>query len=160
MLKNMLKLSTTLLLVLLISCNVGRPEIVEVTDFKLVGYNPFNNKLTVQFSPVINNPNSIPFWINHVETEVYFDGKHFGTATSDKDIAIKANGESKFNMSQELQVKKFLSQAKTLMGMDSCMVEMRSKYTFKAKDFEVTIPYSEKNYIYPKRDIQSLLFGG
>ncbi|MEL6820295.1 MAG: LEA type 2 family protein [Calditrichota bacterium] len=155
-----LKLTATFLLLLFLSCNVGRPEIVEVTDFKLVGYNPFNNKLTVQFSPVINNPNGIPFWINHVETEIYFDDKHFGTASSDKDIAIKANGESKFNMSQEMEIEKFIQQAKTLMGMDSCMVEMRSKYTFKAKDFEVTIPYSEKSYIYPKRDIRSLLFGG
>lgn len=157
----MMKPNSFLYILVLLSlwgCSLDQPEVIGVKKFKLKGFDPFQQKLTIEYSPIVRNPNSIPFWVDQVHTEIYLDNEFLGTADSDKRIDIKANSDSDFPIRQGVKVESFINQVKGLLNKDSVEIKIDGKYTFKAAKRKVVVPYVYKTYVYPKKELQNLIF--
>lgn len=151
--------SLLLLLGLCISCQFSAPKLVKVKDFKLKGYNPLSKTLSISYKPTVHNNNDYPLWVDKVETEILFDGFSLGTTSSDKRIKLEANQDSEFLLDQKIKVDEFIKQLRAGLDKDSISIELDGKYTFLAKETEITLPYSYKTYVNPKKDLARLLLG-
>lgn len=158
--KNSILLSSLLLILsLCISCQFNYPELVKIQELKLKGYNPLTKTLSLSYKPTVHNDNDFPLWVDKVETEILFDGYSLGTTKSDKRIKLGANQDSKFLLDQKIKVDEFIKQLRSGLKKDSISIELDGKYTFKAQEAEITLPYSYKTFVNPKKDLARLLLG-
>lgn len=151
--------SLLFLLGLCISCQFNYPELVKIKELKLKGYNPLNKTLSLSYRPTVHNPNDYPLWVDRVETEILFDGVSLGNTSSDKRIKLAAKEDSEFLLDQKIKVDEFIKQIRAAAKKDSISLEIDGKYTFKAKEAEITLPYSYQTYVNPKKDLARLLLG-
>lgn len=144
---------------LCISCQFNYPELVKIKELKLKGYNPLTKTLSLSYKPTVHNTNDYPLWVDKVETEILFDGYSLGTTSSDQRIKLAANEDSEFLLDQKIKVDEFIKQLRAGLKKDSISIELDGKYTFKAKETEITVPYSYQTYVNPKKDLARLLLG-
>ncbi|MEO1215844.1 MAG: LEA type 2 family protein [Bacteroidota bacterium] len=148
-----------LLLLILSACNFEYPEVRQVRDIKLKGYNPLTKELKLGYSPKVHNPNSFDLWVDAIDTEIIFDGVSLGSTHSEERINLEAGKATEFSLNQKIKVRNFIKQIKGLMKKDSIKIELDGKYSFKASDYEVKVPYVYETYLSPKKDLAKLLLG-
>lgn len=148
-----------LLFLLLSACNFQYPEVKQVREIKLKGYNPLTQELKISYIPKVHNPNSFAIWVDAVDTEIFFDGVSLGSTHSEERIDLPAEQASEFSLDQKIKVKNFIQQLKGIMQKDSIKIELDGKYSFKASDYEVKVPYVYETYLSPKKDLAKLLLG-
>ncbi|MDW3650346.1 MAG: LEA type 2 family protein [Bacteroidia bacterium] len=144
---------------ILSACNFQYPEVRQLREIKLKGYNPLTQELKLSYTPKVHNPNSFDIWVDAIDTEIIFDGISLGSTHSEKRIDLPAGQATEFSLDQKIKVQNFIQQLKGIMKKDSIKIELDGKYSFKASDYEVKVPYIYETYLSPKKDLAKLLLG-
>ena len=142
----------------LVSCEMKDPEFVKVKQVKIKTLNPITRSLTVSFRPVVHNPNSVPFSVSKVESEIFMDETHMGNAVSEEKIILKANEDSEFTIAQNIKVESLIKKLNSFVEKDSIKISLDTKFTFKVSDKEIVIPQLFESYIHPKKEFTGFLY--